>query len=44
MGQKIYETILAVAQGALTKAELLGHREFAVSRYPFAVLDRASAR
>jgi len=39
MGRRIYDTILAVAQGALTKAEQLGHREFAVSRYPFAVLD-----
>jgi altronate dehydratase large subunit len=41
MGRRIYETILAVAQGELTKAERLGHREFAVSRYPFAVLDAA---
>ncbi len=34
MGRHIYETMLAVAQGALTKAERLGHREFSVSRYP----------
>ncbi len=39
MGRRIYDTLLAVAQGALTKAERLGHREFSVSRYPFAALD-----
>lgn len=44
LGRRIYETILAVAQGAPTKAELLGHREFAVSRYPFAVLDSGGIR
>jgi len=43
MGRRIYETILAVAQGELTKAEQLGHREFSISRYPFAVLDAAAA-
>jgi altronate dehydratase large subunit len=39
MGQRILDKILAVAQGEPTKAEQLGHREFSVSRYPFAVLD-----
>jgi altronate dehydratase large subunit len=39
MGRRIYEAVLAVAQGAPTKAEQLGHREFSISRYPFAVLD-----
>jgi altronate dehydratase large subunit len=39
MGRHIYDAILAVAQGELTKAERLGHREFSISRYPFAVLD-----
>ncbi len=43
MGRRIYEAILGVAQGELTKAERLGHREFSVSRYPFAVLDAAAA-
>jgi altronate dehydratase large subunit len=43
MGRRIYETTLAVAQGELTKAERLGHREFSVSRYPFAALDAAAA-
>jgi altronate dehydratase large subunit len=43
MGRRIYETTLAVAQGELTKAERLGHREFSVSRYPFAALDAAVA-
>ena len=43
MGRRIYEAILAVAQGETTKAERLGHREFSISRYPFAVLDRAGA-
>ncbi len=42
MGRRIYETVLAVAQGETTKAERLGHREFSVSRYPFAVLDTAA--
>ncbi len=42
MGSRIYEKILAVAQGETTKAERLGHREFSVSRYPFAVLDAAA--
>jgi altronate dehydratase large subunit len=41
MGRRIYETVLAVAQGQPTKAERLGHREFAISRYPF--LDAAIA-
>lgn len=44
MGRRIYETILAVAQGETTKAEQLGHREFSVSRYPFAALDAAATR
>lgn len=43
MGRRIYEKILAVAQGELTKAERLGHREFSVSRYPFAALDAPAA-
>jgi altronate dehydratase large subunit len=43
MGRRIYETVLAVAQGQPTKAERLGHREFAISRYPFAILDAAVA-
>jgi altronate dehydratase large subunit len=43
MGRRIYEMILAVAQGELTKAERLGHREFSVSRYPFGLLDAAAA-
>ncbi len=43
MGRQIYEKILAVAQGELTKAERLGHREFSLSRYPFAALDAAAA-
>jgi len=42
MGRRIYEAILAVAQGELTKAERLGHREFAISRYPFGILDEAA--
>jgi len=42
MGRRIYEAVLAVAQGELTKAERLGHREFSISRYPFAVLDAAA--
>ena len=42
MGRRIYDAILAVAQGELTKAERLGHREFSISRYPFAVLDAAT--
>jgi altronate dehydratase large subunit len=41
MGRRIFEAILAVAQGAPTKAERLGHREFSISRYPFAALDAA---
>ncbi len=41
MGRRIYDAVLAVAQGELTKAERLGHREFSISRYPFAVLDTA---
>ena len=41
MGRRIYETILAVAQGEQPKAERLGHREFSISRYPFAALDAA---
>jgi altronate dehydratase len=43
MGLRIFEKILAVAQGETTKAERLGHREFSVSRYPFAVLDAAAS-
>jgi len=43
MGRRIYEAMLAAAQGAPTKAERLGHREFSVSRYPFAALDPAAA-
>ncbi|TMI85506.1 MAG: altronate dehydratase [Bacillati bacterium ANGP1] len=43
MGRRIYEAILAVAQGETTKAERLGHREFSISRYPFGVLDAAGA-
>jgi altronate dehydratase large subunit len=43
MGRRIYEAVLAVAQGELTKAERLGHREFSISRYPFAILDAAAA-
>jgi altronate dehydratase large subunit len=43
MGRRIFEAILAVAQGEATKAEHLGHREFSISRYPFAVLDAAPA-
>jgi len=43
MGRGIYEMVLAVAEGALTKAERLGHREFAVSHYPFDVLDALAA-
>jgi altronate dehydratase large subunit len=43
MGRRIYGAILAVAQGELTKAESLGHREFSISRYPFALLDTAPA-
>jgi altronate dehydratase large subunit len=43
MGRGIYETVLAVAGGGLTKAERLGHREFAVSHDPFAVLDAPAA-
>ncbi|HLW59277.1 MAG TPA: UxaA family hydrolase [bacterium] len=43
MGQRIYDAILAVSQGEATKAERLGHREFSISRYPFAILDAAGA-
>ncbi|HKV43966.1 MAG TPA: UxaA family hydrolase [bacterium] len=43
MGQRIYEAVLTVAQGEATKAERLGHREFSISRYPFAALDAAGA-
>jgi altronate dehydratase large subunit len=42
MGRRIYETILRIAQGEPTKAECLGHREFSISRYPFAALDAAA--
>ncbi|HLJ62154.1 MAG TPA: UxaA family hydrolase [bacterium] len=42
MGQRIFDKILAVAWGELTKAEQLGHREFSVSRYPFAALGPAA--
>lgn len=31
-GKKIYESILQVANGELTKAEILGHEEFSISR------------
>ena len=44
MGRRIYEAVLAVAQGEPTKAERLGHREFSISRYPFAALDAAVTR
>lgn len=30
IGQKIYETVLAAANGSWTRAELSGHREFAI--------------
>jgi len=43
MGRRIFEAIVAVAQGERTKAERLGHREFSISRYPFAALDVAGA-
>jgi len=43
MGRRIFDAILAVAQGEATKAERLGHREFSVSRYPFGVLGAAAA-
>ncbi len=43
MGRRIYEALLAVAQEEPTKAERLGHREFSISRYPFAVLDAPAA-
>jgi len=43
MGRRIFEAILAVAQGEPTKAERLGHREFSISRYPFGVLGAAHA-
>lgn len=32
MGDKLYRLLLAVANGELTKAEILGHREFAITR------------
>jgi altronate dehydratase large subunit len=32
MGQQIFETIISVANGSKTRAELLGHREFAINR------------
>lgn len=44
MGRRIFDAILAVAQGEPTKAERLGHREFSISRYPFAMLDAAVTR
>jgi altronate dehydratase large subunit len=44
MGRHIFDAILAVAQGEPTKAERLGHREFSISRYPFAALDAAATR
>ena len=44
MGRRIFEAIVAVAQGEPTKAERLGHREFSISRYPFAALDTAIGR
>ncbi|MGE6610884.1 UxaA family hydrolase [Peribacillus sp. NPDC076916] len=31
-GNRIYETIVKTAQGELTKAEILGHQEFSISR------------
>jgi altronate dehydratase large subunit len=43
MGRRIYEMMIVVAQGELTKAERLGHHEFSVSRYPFAALDAPAA-
>ncbi|MCJ7618883.1 MAG: UxaA family hydrolase, partial [Anaerolineae bacterium] len=30
MGQRLFEEILEVASGKLTKAEILGHHEFAI--------------
>jgi altronate dehydratase large subunit len=30
VGRRIYEEVLAVAGGRLTRAEILGHREFAI--------------
>ncbi len=44
MGRRIFDAILAVAQGEPTKAERLRHREFSISRYPFAALDAAITR
>jgi altronate dehydratase large subunit len=36
VGQKIYDEILEVASGKLTKSEILGHREFSIDRlHPF---------
>ena len=32
VGQRIYDEVLAVANGKLTRAEILGHREFAICR------------
>ncbi len=32
VGRRIYEKILQVSSGEKTKSELLGHREFAISR------------
>lgn len=32
VGQRIYDEVVAVANGKLTRAEVLGHREFAISR------------
>jgi altronate dehydratase large subunit len=31
-GQRLFAELLAVANGQLTKAEQLGHREFAIGR------------
>jgi len=30
VGERIFEEIIAVASGKLTRAEILGHREFAI--------------
>jgi altronate dehydratase large subunit len=36
VGEKIYDEILEVASGKLTKSEILGHREFSIDRlHPF---------
>jgi len=32
MGEKIFREVIRVANGKLTKSEILGHREFAINR------------